>query len=162
MLVNPNLFDCKSKNDYRLSGAANAEFVGGKISYTGFRDTAYFALNLPNLQDGKTYTLALDFQTTASGAILHLFDRTDGEKSIREQVFDIGKKGKIELSFLYKNNYQIYFYGDKDYKVNQKTTTLKNVKIEEGDKATPYLPNTQEMPQDKIPPQGEYKEIYPI
>lgn len=145
MLVNPNFFNCKSKDYYRLSGTTNAEFVNGKIDYTGYRDTAYFALNFPNLQDGKTYTLSLDFQTTASGAMLRLFDRTNGEKLIREQAFDIRKKGKIEWTFLYKSNYQIYIYGDKDYKTNGATTTFKNVKIEEGDKATPYIPNAKDL-----------------
>ena len=149
MIINPNFFNCKSKDDYRLSGANNAEFVGGKISYTGFRDTAYFALTMSNLQDGKTYTLSLDFQTTASGAQVRLFDYGNMEKLIRGQVFDIGKKGKIEWSFLYKSNYQIYLYGDKDYKTNGATTSLKNIKIEEGDKATTYLPNENSLSADK-------------
>lgn len=162
MLVNPNFFNWKSKDDYRLSGTTNVAFVGGKIDYTGYRDTAYFALNLPNLQDGKTYTLVLDFKTTASGAVVRLYDYANREKLIKEQVFDIGEKGKIEWNFLYKNNYQIYLYGDKDCKTNGATTTLKNIKVEEGDKATLYIPNANDLPQDKIPPQGDYREIYPI
>ena len=149
MIINPNLFNWKSKNDYRLSGTTNVEFANGSITYVGFRDTAYFALNLPNLQDGKIYTLSLDFKTTASGATVRLMDYSAKEKLIREQVFDIGEKGKIEWSFLYKSNYQIYIYGDKDYKTNGATASLKNVKIEEGDKATLYLPNANSLSADK-------------
>lgn len=165
MIINPNFFNWKSKDDYRLSGTTNAAFVGGKIECTGYRDTAYFALNLPNLQDGKTYTLSLDFKTTTSGAILRLFDNTNGEKLIREQIFDIGEKGKIEWTFLYKSNYQIYIYGDKDYKTNGATTTFKNVKIEEGDKATPYIPNAKDLDiskQQLLTGGGIFKEIFPM
>lgn len=165
MLVNPNFFNCKSKDDYRLSGNTNTEFVGGKIDYTGYRDTAYFALNLPNLQDGKTYTLSLDFKTTANGAIVRLIEYPNKEKIISRQPFDIGKKGKIEWSFVYKNNYQVYIYGDKDDKTNGATTSLKNLKIEEGDKATPYIPNEKDLDTSKqqlLTGGGIFKEVFPI
>lgn len=165
MIINPNFFNWKDKVGYRLSGTTNAEFVGGKIDYTGYRDTAYFAFTLPNLQDGKTYTLSLDFQTTASGAVVRLYDYPNKEKLIKEQVFDIGKKGKIEWSFVHKSNYQIYIYGDNDYKTNGATMSLKKLKIEEGDKATLYLPSENSLSADKqaiLTKGGVFTEVYPV
>ena len=162
MIINENLFNGQNNffdNEYR--NYSNSEIVNiedGTI-YVKNDDTAllYIKINVPDIEN-DTITISAQIQNK-------------GEVPFKLQLFGIGKPTELNI-----------LPSDGVYVLNH-TTTIKdsefpfrfsciekgllgidcrNIKIEQGDNATPYLPHKDNLPEDKqplLPPEGHYKEI---
>ena len=123
-------------------------------------------INKLNLTDGMTYTISLDAK--------QIGEKTNG---FTFNLYNVGPKRVIAQTGVFdKRNHMTFKYEEgKTHKINVYTGLLDvmtnsgakfyNIKLEKGDKMTPYLPYVNSLDPSKqaiFVAGGTFKEVYPI
>jgi len=109
-------------------------------------DNRYQAIELPtNLVEADTYTVSAEVEQTSNGTGSVTLRTYDGDiKTIHDsKICDIGEDGRVHLSFEYHSNKTVnfLFYTDVAKMTDYIGADYFNIKLEKGDKATPYIPH---------------------
>lgn len=146
MLINPNLYNGPSRV---------------------FVPKHSLAINLDelNLVDGETYIISIINRQGAGGS--GMFDINIHDNTSYVMGTRVKKDIRQSYSFKYKANvgYEIRLFNDIWGKHDEVSATYLKIKLEEGDKATPYIPHENSIETAKrqyFIGGGYFKEVYPI
>lgn len=154
MIINPNLY------------------VGKRVTNISPSGTPYRSLNLvintvvPNLIKGKTYTWSFDIEQDESGSggiSVGIF--SDKGKLIESKEYKVDSK----ISYTFAYNPEIHkgllAYTDRAGMTQNIGAIFKNIKVEEGNQATTYIPNSKTLAPSKqaiFVAGGVFHEVYPV
>lgn len=101
------------------------------------------------LKDGNKFTVSLDLELNGSEqATVILFDKN--YSVITDQtIFTNGKRNSYTFTFNSKKTHRIACYAGIQGKTNNVWARFSKIKVEEGDKATLYIPNANSLSADK-------------
>lgn len=104
----------------------------------------YYRAYLSNIgcETGQVYTLSFDSRQTNNGSGLFSCIKYDHqEKEIDNQVVRVGERTIIKISGEEPSGTRLNFYPDIAGKDSEIGISIFNIKLEEGDIATQYIPN---------------------
>ena len=119
-----------------------------------------------NLTDGESYTISLDCEQTG--------DKTDGFtfnlynynlKKLINQVGVFNKRNHMTFKYEEGETYKVNLYTGIIGEYTESGANFYNIKLEEGDQMTPYLPHKSKVKSDNqaiFPIGGGYHEVLPI
>ena len=162
MRINENIFNGKGNfldNAYRNYQNSEIIRIEDNVLYAKSNDAALFYINIDtNDFDTETITISADIGNRGN---IPLYIQIYGIGiPFSEKMVNVGETYRLEhvtelrsnligFRIVCKESGDLGFY-------------CRNIKIEKGDKATPYIPNINTLPEDKqplLPPEGHYKEI---
>lgn len=133
-------------NENLLSGYSNPSIIEANDN-----PYHYIEYQIPdNLEENQVYTISLEgSQTNGSGKFsVIIFDKETRNKS---NVLIAQNGAREHLTFKYVSELTdiVLVYSDIDGQCNGVGLTVRNVKIEKGNKATPYIPNKNSVDPSK-------------
>ena len=162
MIINENLFNGQNNfldNQYR--NYYNSEIVNiedGTI-YAKNDDRALFYINI-NAPGVKNDTITISAQIQNKGEVPFELQLTGTGNSLYQNI--LPSNGVYVLNHTTTIRDPVIAFRFSCREKGLLGIDCRNIKIEQGDKATPYLPHKDNLPEDKqplLPPEGDYKEI---
>lgn len=127
----------------------------------------YKQINLPtNLNENDVYTFSVDVsQTNGSGELSMIIFNKDHSLTYKTIIGKNNTRNSFSFEYMQDRTAHILLYSDIAGKTQFVGATFRNIKLEKGNKATPYIPNKNTLDPSKqalLPPEGDYKEIEPV
>lgn len=133
MIVNENLY---SSNDiYVPPNNISFQFLPVKFEM--------------NFEVGKSYTISFEVSLSeGNSCTLSIFNK-DFSAMLFTKICTAGSRNSLTFKFNNSNEYKFAFYAGIAGKTQNIKAYYKNIKIEKGDKMTPYLPHKSKVKPDK-------------
>lgn len=127
----------------------------------------YIKINLPtNLNENEMYTFSLDVsQINGSGQLSIIIFNKDNTLGYKTLIAKNNTRNSLSFEYIPKKTVNILVYSDIAGKTQFVGAKIRNIKIERGDKATPYIPNKNIVDPSKqaiFKAGGAFQEVYPL
>ena len=127
----------------------------------------YIKINLPtNLNENEMYTFSLDVsQINGSGELSMIIFNKDHSLTYKTIIGKNNSRNSFSFKYMQDKTEHILLYSDIAGKTQFVGATFRNIKLEKGDKATPYIPNKNIVDPSKqaiFKSGGVFQEVYPL